>query len=136
MDLTLAAQVFLGPFAQHHDACEAGAEVVVDVFGDAPPLAFDGIPLFEQSERTLQSAVDDIANASAHARDNSEHHSRTPPPRLPKMGFKREDDGCPALVPRAVLVAGQDAETVTAGSNIIVVSNPASSGIHPIRIDS
>ena len=36
-----------GALAEHHDPGETGAQIVMDIFGDAPALSFDGMALLQ-----------------------------------------------------------------------------------------
>lgn len=57
-----AIEVGAGEFAEEGDLSEAGAEVVVDVFGDAGAFAFDGVLLFEDKHAALKLSNFDVAN--------------------------------------------------------------------------
>src|SRR5260370_23997404 len=74
-----------GQFAQEGNLCEASPKVVMDVLGDAGPIAFNRALSFKLFQLPMQSAHDDLPNTDGNRNERSERDSRPKPPSFVKM---------------------------------------------------
>src|SRR5688500_2483970 len=127
-------EVGAGEFAEQRDLRQAGAEVVVNIFGDAGAFAFDGVLLFEQFHTAMQFFDFNHANGSSDAAADHQHARGKEPPCLPKSGNDTNGEDAAGLVPDAVVVGGDHLETIVAGREMRIVRGAARAGVLPIFV--
>ena len=122
--------------AEQHDARQAGAEIVVNVLGDARPFVFhDALP-FQTLHFFVQPAAGDVKRRAPHRANARQHGPGGKPPRLPEPGLHGERKRRALLAPNVVVVAGGDPEYIIPRLQITVVSHAPGIDILPIRLQT
>ena len=110
-------------FAQQCHLGEIGAELVVQVPGDARALPLQCFLMFVQLQLAPQFLGGKITH---HGHDHSHQRqagSGIEPPRLPELGLHHHLDDAAVFVPDPVFVAGDDMKVIPPWGNIVVIGH-------------
>ena len=114
---------------------EAGAKVVVHIFGDAGAFAFDGVLLFEKLHAALEFADFNVTNAAGDCAADHEDAGGEKPPGLVEGRNDADGEDAADFVPDAVVVCGDDVEAIVAGREVGIVGGAARAGVLPIFVE-
>ena len=111
--------VALDHFAQQRDLGEAGAELVVDVAGDAGALLFQRLLLPQSCQLALQLLGGNIMDDADDAAEQENGGAAEEPPGPPEGRQNHHRETGAGFVPDAVFVAGGHLEPVAPGGSLL-----------------
>lgn len=101
--------------AKKGDARETGAEVIVNVAGDAAAFLFEGLLGGERLKLGLVFPAEPQIDKPTCDESGQDGDPKFEPPGFPKEGFHGDVDGGSTLAPFSGAVVGNDFESIVAG---------------------
>ena len=122
--------------AEQRDLGQPGAEIVVDVAGDAIAIALDRALQLEPLDLAAEPARADEAHGAGDDEERAEAGGDLERARLVEVRQDHERHRRLGAAPAAVAVAGGDAEAVAAGRQVAVVRRALGAGFDPVLLEA